>query len=261
MRAFAAAYPGQITNVRYEDGDYAATVNGVTFYFAGGRLLPANLTPLSMDYSPHPFYTYTPGMPVWEEPTEEDAERIRAAVARRNGAPLKRSQEFYDTLLRAGTKDDAYARVKSMRFLGRSVLVHYSIIEELSLVEEAILGAAKKSPAVRTWIDNLDSVTGWNWRSIAGTESRSFHSYGTAIDLLPRNRGNRDTYWLWTSAYNADWWAVPYSRRLNPPEEVIAAFESYGFIWGGKWLFYDTMHFEYRPEIFALNGIDYKRAW
>jgi hypothetical protein len=29
----------------------------------------------------------------------------------------------------------------------------------------------------------------------------------------------------------------------------------YGFIWGGKWLFFDTMHFEYRPEILILSGM------
>ena len=27
-------------------------------------------------------------------------------------------------------------------------------------------------------------------------------------------------------------------------------FERHGFIWGGKWYHYDTMHFEYRPEFF-----------
>jgi hypothetical protein len=26
-------------------------------------------------------------------------------------------------------------------------------------------------------------------------------------------------------------------------------FEKHGFIWGGKWYHYDTMHFEYRPEL------------
>ena len=30
---------------------------------------------------------------------------------------------------------------------------------------------------------------------------------------------------------------------------IIAIFESEGFIWGGRWWHYDTMHFEYRPEI------------
>ena len=31
--------------------------------------------------------------------------------------------------------------------------------------------------------------------------------------------------------------------------ELIAIFEKYGFIWGGRWYHFDTMHFEYRPEI------------
>jgi len=29
----------------------------------------------------------------------------------------------------------------------------------------------------------------------------------------------------------------------------VAVFERHGFIWGGKWFHYDTMHFEYRPEL------------
>ncbi|MDR1839603.1 MAG: M15 family metallopeptidase, partial [Treponema sp.] len=39
------------------------------------------------------------------------------------------------------------------------------------------------------------------------------------------------------------------------PQKVIKIFETYGFIWGGKWLFFDTMHFEYRPEILIFNGM------
>jgi peptidoglycan LD-endopeptidase CwlK len=31
--------------------------------------------------------------------------------------------------------------------------------------------------------------------------------------------------------------------------EIVKIFEKYGFIWGGKWYHYDTMHFEYRPEL------------
>ncbi|MFM7757478.1 MAG: M15 family metallopeptidase [Crocinitomicaceae bacterium] len=38
------------------------------------------------------------------------------------------------------------------------------------------------------------------------------------------------------------------------PLELVEIFERYGFIWGGKWLPYDTMHFEFRPEL-----IDYIR--
>ena len=30
---------------------------------------------------------------------------------------------------------------------------------------------------------------------------------------------------------------------------LVTVFENHGFIWGGKWRHYDTMHFEYRPEL------------
>ena len=33
------------------------------------------------------------------------------------------------------------------------------------------------------------------------------------------------------------------------PWEIVEIFEKNGFIWGGKWNHYDTMHFEYRPEL------------
>ncbi len=31
--------------------------------------------------------------------------------------------------------------------------------------------------------------------------------------------------------------------------EIVRIFEKHGFIWGGRWYHYDTMHFEYRPEL------------
>jgi hypothetical protein len=43
--------------------------------------------------------------------------------------------------------------------------------------------------------------------------------------------------------------------QANRGEQVMKAFEAYGFIWGGKWMFYDTMHFEYRPEILLLSNM------
>jgi hypothetical protein len=33
------------------------------------------------------------------------------------------------------------------------------------------------------------------------------------------------------------------------PREIVDIFERHGFIWGGRWYHYDTMHFEYRPEL------------
>jgi len=51
---------------------------------------------------------------------------------------------------------------------------------------------------------------------------------------------------------------IPLDRRWIPPAPVIAAFEEEGFIWGGKWLLWDNMHFEYRPELMTLKKWGYK---
>jgi hypothetical protein len=45
-----------------------------------------------------------------------------------------------------------------------------------------------------------------------------------------------------------------------PPAALVRAFERQGFVWGGKWLFFDTMHFEYRPEILLMRASPVPRA-
>jgi hypothetical protein len=230
-------------------------VRGEWFYYAEGRLLPAELRSRFSEYDPQPFYNYAADLPPWRAPGPEEAEQYRESARRRQTNPPKRSQHFYDTLWRAHNKDESYERVKTVWFLDRKVLVHYMIMEELALVEEQIRREAKTDAQVRQWIAGLNTLASWNWRSIAQTQSRSFHAYGAAIDLLPASYRNSNTYWLWTAEKNPQWWTVPYSKRLHPPVKVVKAFEAYGFIWGGKWMFFDTMHFEYRPEILILNNL------
>jgi hypothetical protein len=255
MKALAAAYPDRIGPAEFRDGDWAVSVRGVFFYYAGGRLLPEGLRDRISEYDPQPFYSYPADLPSWKEPTPEEAERLRNSTEQRQAHPPKRSQHFYDALWRASTRDEAYDRLKTIRLFGHSVMVHYSIMEELALVEEQVLREARVNPQVRQWIDSIKFLDSWNWRNIADTQSRSFHSYGAAVDILPASTGGRETYWLWTLRDKIEWWTVSYERRLHPPEAVIRIFESYGFVWGGKWLFYDTMHFEYRPEILILSGL------
>ena len=258
MKALAAAHPDRLGAVEYRNGDWAVELAGKWFYHAGGRLLPEELLDQSDKYSGQPFYNYIAELPPWNPPSPEESERMRSMTDRRREqarSPVQRSTHFYDALLRIHNRDESWERVKSIRFLGFPVMVHYSILSQLSLVEETIQREAKTSAAVRQWIANISSVEGWSWRNIEATQSRSFHSYGAAIDILPKSTGGLATYWLWTSQYNPEWWAVPYSKRLHPPPEVIRAFELFGFIWGGKWTVYDTMHFEYRPEILIFSNI------
>jgi hypothetical protein len=257
MKAIAAAYPDRVGPAEFRNGDWAVPVRGVYYYYADARLLPEELRSHSVKFDPQPFYFYEKEIPAWKTPSTEESERYRNMTKARQERKLKRSQHFFDALWRAQNREQSYDRVKYIKFMGKPLFLHYSILEELSLVEEKILAEAKNNAQVRQWINNLDKVEAWNWRNIADTESRSFHSYGAAIDLIPKASVTRglETYWLWAARNHPEWWAVPYNKRVNPPDAVINIFESYGFIWGGKWNFYDTMHFEYRPEILFLNDI------
>ena len=255
FRALADAYPDRIGDVEFLDGDWTIQVYGERFYFAEGRLLPSPLRDKANEYAPQPFYNYPAELPPWQPPTAEESAKIKEQEAYRRQNPPKRSQLFYDALWRSHNRDESWEHVKQIRFLGYPIMVHYSILTQLSLVEEQILRAAQTSTAVRQWISNLKTIDAWNWRNISASESRSYHAYGAAIDFLPKSLGGLETYWLWTSRSTPEWWTVSYSKRYQPPDEVIRAFESFGFIWGGKWRNFDTMHFEYRPEILVLSGI------
>jgi D-alanyl-D-alanine carboxypeptidase len=83
----------------------------------------------------------------------------------------------------------------------------------------------------------------YNCRAVADTGQPSPHSYGIAIDL---NLAFSD-YWYWRPHDG------PIAYRNRMPEEIIAIFEKHGFIWGGKWYHFDTMHFEYRPELLGAS--------
>ncbi len=82
----------------------------------------------------------------------------------------------------------------------------------------------------------VPSAGTFNCRAVKDTGNRSAHAWGAAIDI---NTKFAD-YWLW--AKNGG-----YRNRI--PFDIVDIFERHGFIWGGKWRHFDTMHFEYRPEL------------
>ena len=76
-------------------------------------------------------------------------------------------------------------------------------------------------------------------------QPQSAHGLGIAIDIAIAHAD----YWRWTRP-GAD---GRYAYRNRVPWEIVEVFERHGFIWGGKWHHFDTMHFEYRPEIIAAS--------
>ncbi|UFZ03644.1 M15 family metallopeptidase [Bradyrhizobium ontarionense] len=110
-------------------------------------------------------------------------------------------------------------------------------------------GVAERLKEISREIDDLDPkikraafpIAGvLSCRPVADTGRMSMHGYAAAIDL---NLGYSD-YWLWGAKSSP---SIPYKNRF--PQQIVEIFERHGFIWGGRWYHYDTMHFEYRPEL------------
>lgn len=81
-------------------------------------------------------------------------------------------------------------------------------------------------------------------RPVADTGQSSMHAWGAAIDINPAY----SNYWLWSRNGSG----LPAYINHIPPE-IVSIFERHGFIWGGRWAHFDTMHFEYRPELLGYD--------
>lgn len=89
----------------------------------------------------------------------------------------------------------------------------------------------------------LTNASTFYWRKVRGANRQSAHSYGIAIDINTKY----SNYWLWSNPKCSETDTLKYENRI--PLEIVDVFEKHGFIWGGRWYHYDTMHFEYRPEL------------
>lgn len=156
---------------------------------------------------------------------------------------------LYNALYDGETKSNIAKQIVKSSFFGKRVNIHEDIVVPLKNVENKILNLSKTNKSVEKFISDIHSIGGFNWRDIRSSENRSSHSWGISIDIMPVLRG-REIYWEWTQySFGDDWITMPLKNRWIPPKEVIDAFESEGFIWGGKWDIWDNMHFEYRPEM------------
>ncbi len=91
----------------------------------------------------------------------------------------------------------------------------------------------------------LKPASTFYWRNVRGAKRMSAHSYGIAIDINVK----MSDYWLWANKGKGETAKIAYKNRIPP--ELVRIFEKHGFVWGGRWYHYDTMHFEYRPEQLA----------
>jgi len=159
------------------------------------------------------------------------------AVETENEDPGRVRVEAVLTATYGGPATAAAQQVR-IRFLGMPVRVHRQIAPALAHVAERLAREEKADAGLGRFLRRLSG--GFAARKIAGTERTSAHAFGIAIDL---DKSESD-YWRWQKGRPLRW-------RNRFPQAIVDAFEAEGFIWGGRWYHYDTMHFEYRPELFG----------
>lgn len=146
-----------------------------------------------------------------------------------------RNDAFFKKLY-GNNKDEVKSKLKSIIWLpsGKNILV--TSINDIDVKLSLISKELKNLPLqFQKYVVNIGGA--FKWRNIAGTSRLSSHSLGSSIDINVKY----SAYWRWSKG--------KYLYKNKIPQEIVSIFEKYGFIWGGKWFHYDTMHFEYRPEL------------
>ena len=158
----------------------------------------------------------------WENPPDENYEPGRI-----------RYQSFF-TKMYGNNSGEVGQNIVNVKWTDGAVIQFSKVNGAADSLEKAAEELSQLPSEFQKYLRNIGGT--FVWRNIAGTNRLSNHSFGTAIDINTKY----SDYWQWNKN-------MTYTNRI--PIEIVEIFEKYGFIWGGKWYHYDTMHFEFRPEL------------
>ncbi len=125
-----------------------------------------------------------------------------------------------------------------------------AIDKKLSLISDELEKLVQHHPEFLKYLAAPGGA--YKQRMIANTQRLSTHSFGISIDINSKEAN----YWQWDLEKHQmmidERTKLSYKNTIPPA--IVAIFEKYGFIWGGKWYHYDTQHFEYRPELLDIKN-------
>ena len=255
IEIFRKSYPDIKFECVYDNSvyDYLITITVgkrvEKLYWQGGKFLPKSELLNARNFAPV-FYEYSFEILDPANFTKEYIEELKAMSSpdsRQNG-PVSATY-IYDVIYESDTRKNVEKHITKTTFFGKASYVHDRIVQPLKNVEKKIKALVGVDKEVADFVNNLDSAGSYNWRTIADSGRRSFHSMGVAVDVLPIGWEKKNLYWSWRRDIDPDWMLLPLKNRWIAPDAVIKIFESEGFIYGGKWDLWDNMHFEYRPEL------------
>jgi D-alanyl-D-alanine carboxypeptidase len=218
----ARAYPDQVasidaTSLTFRDGARLPLSDGIAGKSEAERIAHADIDDMFVE-------RYRPGPPAG--PPTSDPGRARA-------------EAFFNHMYGDCMRGETSRRLRPVRWMaGRGgAPIQFTTVNHAADHLEAVIAELERLPPAMTRY-LVPSAGTFNCRSIAGTDQRSMHAWGAAVDISTAQAD----YWRWAGGESAH-----YRNRI--PYEIVEIFERHGFIWGGKWRHFDTMHFEYRPEL------------
>ncbi len=154
-----------------------------------------------------------------------------------------RHEGFFTKMYGDCKKGEVTKRMRNVRWMPKtkSQVIQLSTVNDVAGRLERVITELEGMPD-RFKAFLVPSAGTYNCRVVADTGKPSMHASGAAIDVSTA----QSDYWVWARGKGTG--AVPYRNKI--PFEIVEVFEKENFIWGGKWYHYDTMHFEYRPEMF-----------
>jgi hypothetical protein len=168
---------------------------------------------------------------------------LKAPVPGENHDPGRIRYEPFFLKMYGSTKGEVEANLVEVTWLPRTVNQKV-LVTKVNGVNEKVKMISEEldsMPEFRRYLENIGGT--FNWRKISGTNRLSTHSFGMTIDINTRH----SNYWQWDCKCTDEMFKLTYQNKI--PLKIVEVFEKHGFIWGGRWYHYDTMHFEYRPEL------------
>ena len=221
------AYPDKISGY---DGDFLLLKNGMKFRVSDGRTNKTFHEMLEAPDLDDMFYARYPTGSAPAQPGKNiDPGRVRF-------------EPLFVAMYGDCTKNEVVKNLRTIRWLPKNGGGRVAITT-INGVDNALENVSRELDHLpHDLLKFLIPPAGtYNCRKIAGSSARSMHAYGAAIDINTRFAD----YWRWSGSQDEPRW------RNRIPIQVVRIFEKHGFIWGGYWYHYDTMHFEYRPELFG----------
>jgi len=226
LARLASSYPDKIDSY---DNEFLVLKNGMKFRISDGRTDKTFNELLERPDIDDMFYARYPAGEAPKQPAKNiDPGRVRF-------------EPLFVAMYGDCNKSEVFKNLRSIRWLpkhgGGSVRV--TTVNGVADALESVSREFDKLP--HDLIKYVMPAAGtYHCRKVAGSNVKSMHAYGAAIDINTKYAN----YWRWASADREQ----PHWQN-HIPMQIVRIFQKHGFIWGGYWYHYDTMHFEYRPEL------------